>query len=307
MRIKAKPLRSALYVPGNKIEWIRKAPKYGADALILDLEDSVPIGEKIAARANVKDMLEELGNVGHTLIVRVNSLGSGLIGSDLEAVISQNLYGIILPKVQSAADVLEVDTLLNLFESRARVSIGRTFVDPGLETALGVRNAYEIAMASPRVVHMGGSGGKGGDTARSIGYHWTAEGNETLFLRSKVLIDSRAAGVEFPLSGGWFEIRDLDGLKKYANGLKNLGYTGMHIIHPSHVPIVNEIFTPTEGDIATWKGLVQAMAQMRKEGGAAVAYNGDMVDIAHEETAKSMLLMAYDLGLIDESELIFDK
>ena len=298
MKFKAKPLRSVLYVPGNKEDWMRKAPKYGADALILDLEDSVPPAEKADARLLVRKMLDELGNAGQTLVVRVNTLETGMTGDDLEAVVCNNLYSIILPKVQTPADIAEVDTLLKFFERRAGVEIGKTFIDPGLETAEGLRNAYDIAKASDRVAHMGGSGGKGGDTARSIGFQWTPEGMETLFLRSKVLMDSRAAGVQFPISGGWFELRDLDGLRKYAKELRQLGYTGMHLIHPYHVPVVNEVFTPTPEEIATWQGLVNAMEEMRKTGGAAVMYNGDMVDIAHEETARAMLQMAEELGVI---------
>ena len=298
MKFKAKPLRSVLYVPGNKEDWMRKAPKYGADALILDLEDSVPLQEKAEARALVRNMLDELGDAGQTLVVRVNTLETGMTGDDLEAIVCDNLYSIILPKVQSPADIAEVGALLKFFERRAGVEIGKTFIDPGLETAEGIRNAYDIATASDRVAHMGGSGGKGGDTARSIGFQWTPEGMETLFLRSKVLIDSRAAGVQFPISGGWFELRDLDGLLKYATELRQLGYTGMHLIHPYHVPVVNEVFTPTAEQIATWQGLVNAMEEMRRTGGAAVMYNGDMVDIAHEETARTMLNMAEELGVI---------
>ena len=298
MKFKAKPLRSVLYVPGNKEDWMRKAPKYGADALILDLEDSVPLQEKAEARALVRNMLDELGDAGQTLVVRVNTLETGMTGDDLEAIVCDNLYSIILPKVQSPADIAEVEALLKFFERRAGVEIGKTFIDPGLETAEGIRNAYDIATASDRVAHMGGSGGKGGDTARSIGFQWTPDGMETLFLRSKVLIDSRAAGVQFPISGGWFELRDLDGLRKYATELRQLGYTGMHLIHPYHVPVVNEVFTPTAEQIATWQGLVNAMEEMRKTGGAAVMYNGDMVDIAHEETARTMLKMAEELGVL---------
>ena len=120
---------------------------------------------------------------------------------------------------------------------------------------------------------------------------------ETLFIRSKVLIDSRSAGVPYPVSGGWFDIHDNDGLRKYATELKGLGYTGMHLIYPGHVPIVNEVFTPTREEIEGWKGLVEAMERMRSEGGAAVTYGGDMVDIAHEQTARSMLAWAEKLGV----------
>ena len=115
MKFKAKPLRSVLYVPGNKEDWMRKAPKYGADALILDLEDSVPLQEKAEARALVRNMLDELGDAGQTLVVRVNTLETGMTGDDLEAIVCDNLYCIILPKVQSPADIAEVEALWRFF------------------------------------------------------------------------------------------------------------------------------------------------------------------------------------------------
>ncbi len=292
-----RPLRTSMYVPGNKEDWMRKAPQYGADALILDLEDSVPVPNKAEARVLVRKILEELGGVKPTLTVRVNRLKTGLTGVDLEAVTCPQLYCVLLPKVESAADVVEVDNLLSHFERKAGMEVGTIFIDPGMETATSIRLAYEIASASPRVAHMGGSGGKGGDTARSIGFEWTSEGLETLFLKSKVLIDARSAGVPYPMSGGWMDIHNLDGLRVLAIQLKQLGYTGMHLIHPSHVPVVNEIFSPSLEDVKHWQGLVAAMEEMRATGGAAVTFDGDMVDIAHEETARTMLAIAKDMGV----------
>jgi len=243
-------------------------------------------------------MLEELGAAGQTLIVRVNRLETGLTGGDLEAVTCPYLYAIMLPKVQGPEDVVEADTLLRFFERRAGMEVGKVFIDPALENAQGIRQAYEIATSSDRVAHMGASGGKGGDTARSLGFQWTPEGLETLFLRSKVLVDARAAGVPYPVTGGWMDIHNLEGLRSAAREAKGLGYTGMHLIHPSHVPVVNEVFTPTGEEIAQWQGLIQAMEQRRSQGGAAVTYQGDMVDIAHEETARAMLEVARELGVI---------
>ena len=295
----AKPLRTELFVPGNKEDWMRKAPQYGADALILDLEDSVPPEGKSEARLLVKKMLNELGPAGQTLIVRVNRLETGLTGEDLEAITSPYLYAILLPKVEAPDEVAEVDVLLKFFERRAGMEAGRVLIDPALETAKGIRRAYEIAIASPRVAHLGASGGKGGDTARSIGFQWTPGGMETLFLRSKVLVDSRAAGVPYPVTGGWMDVHDLDGLRAAAQQAKGLGYTGMNLIHPSHVPVVNEVFSPTSDEVAHWRGLVKAMEERRAQGGAAVTYQGDMVDIAHEETARAMLDMARKLGVPD--------
>ena len=122
---------------------------------------------------------------------------------------------------------------------------------------------------------------------------------ETLFLRSKVLVDARAAGVPYPVTGGWMDIHDLEGLRTAARQAKALGYTGMHLIHPTHVAVVNEVFTPTGEEIAQWRGLVTAMEERRGQGGAAVTYQGDMVDIAHEDTARAMLEMAKELGVLD--------
>ena len=294
---KVRPLRTSMYVPGNKEDWMRKAPQYGSDALIFDLEDSVPVPDKEEARVLVRKMLEELGGEKPTLTVRVNRLETGLTGDDLEAITCPQLYGVLLPKVESSADVVEVDNLLSYFERKAGMEVGSVFVDPGLETAQSIRQSYEIATASPRISHMGGSGGKGGDTSRSIGFQWTPEGLETLYLKSKVLIDVRSAGVPYPMSGGWFDIHDLEGLRSLAVQLRQLGYTGMHLIHPSHVPVVNEVFSPTPEDVRHWQGLVKAMEEMRATGGAAITFGGDMVDIAHEETARTMLAIAKEMGI----------
>jgi len=294
---KVRPLRTSMYVPGNKEDWMRKAPQYGSDALIFDLEDSVPVPDKEEARVLVRKMLEELGGEKPALTVRVNRLETGLTGDDLEAITCPQLYGVLLPKVESSADVVEVDNLLSYFERKAGMAVGSVFVDPGLETAQSIRQSYEIATASPRIAHMGGSGGKGGDTSRSIGFQWTPEGLETLYLKSKVLIDVRSAGVPYPMSGGWFDIHDLEGLRSLAVQLRQLGYTGMHLIHPSHVPVVNEVFSPTPEDVRHWQGLVKAMEEMRATGGAAITFGGDMVDIAHEETARTMLAIAKEMGI----------
>ena len=294
---KVRPLRTSMYVPGNKEDWMRKAPQYGSDALIFDLEDSVPVPDKEEARVLVRKMLEELGGEKPTLTVRVNRLETGLTGDDLEAITCPQLYGVLPPKVESSADVVEVDNLLSYFERKAGMEVGSVFVDPGLETAQSIRQSYEIATASPRIAHMGGSGGKGGDTSRSIGFQWTPEGLETLYLKSKVLIDVRSAGVPYPMSGGWFDIHDLEGLRSLAVQLRQLGYTGMHLIHPSHVPVVNEVFSPTPEDVRHWQGLVKAMEEMRATGGAAITFGGDMVDIAHEETARTMLAIAKEMGI----------
>ncbi len=298
MKATAKPLRSMMYVPGNKEDWILKAPKYGADALILDLEDSVPNEEKTLARGIVSRLVPQLAAEGHTLFVRVNGMETGLTEQDISFAIQKGIYAITLPMTRGPKDVKSLDKMIALEEERKGLESGTVLIDPGLETASGIRFAYEVGVSSPRIVHMGVGGGRGGDVARSIGYRWTREGMETLFIRSKVLLDSRAAGIPYPMTGLWQDIDDHEGLLGFARHSKDLGYSGMSVIHPSHVSLVNEVFSPTQEEIEEWKGIVDAMAKARESGGAAVSYRGGMVDIAHEKTALGMLAFSKKLGLL---------
>lgn len=297
--VPVKPLRSFLYVPGNREPWLAGASRFGADALIFDLEDSVPLNQKAQARRLVQKTLDALGKLGHTIFVRVNALETELTAEDLEAVVSPGLYGIVLPKAHGPEDIAEVDALLTLYERRVGLEAGTVFISPSLETARAVREAYEIGKVSRRVAYMSPGSAKSGDLSRALGYTWTREGKETLFLRSKVLLDARAAGDPFPRAGVWSEIEDFEGLRAYALEMRHLGYTGLTVIHPRHVPTVNEVFTPSRDEIAYWQGLIQAMEEAEKAGRAAVPYQGHMVDIAMVKTGRAVLKMAQQLGLVE--------
>jgi citrate lyase subunit beta/citryl-CoA lyase len=294
---RAKPIRSALFVPGNREDRMQKAPRFGADALILDLEDAVALPDKPAARNSVRKMVEELGHAGQTVFVRVNDFETGLTWADLDAVVCPELYCVMLPKVTGPEDVKRVDTILEFLERKNGMELGTVLIDPVLETAQGMRQAYEVAIASPRVVHLGGLTGKDGDIARAIGFRWTTEGHEAFFYIAKVLLDARAANIPYPIGGrGWWDIQDLDGLRVEALRTKNFGYSGMLLIHPSHVRIVNEIFTPTRDEIAHWKELIAAVEQCEREGRSVVTFNGNMVDTAHVKVARDLLKWAEELG-----------
>ncbi len=275
-----------------------KAPEYGADALILDLEDSVPLVEKEAARQAVRRILDSLGTSGETLFVRINELRSDLIEDDLTAIVSAGLYGVLLPMIEGAEDIVAADALLKRHEERAGLAAGTLLIMPGIETARAMREAYEIACASPRVAYMGAGHVKAGDGARDLGFQWTREGKETYYVRSKVLLDARAAGDPYPCAGPWSDMTDLEGLRAYLVEMRQLGYTGFTALHPSHVAIANEVFTPTADDIENWKGVVAAMAEAEKEGRAAVLFEGQLVDIAMRKTAEDMLEMARRLGVL---------
>ena len=295
---RAKPIRSALFVPGNREDRIQKAPRFGADALILDLEDAVALPDKPRARAIVRKMVEELGRAGQNVFVRVNDFETGLTWADLDAVVCPELYCVMLPKVTGPEDVKRCDTIIEFLERQRGFEVGTVLIDPVLETAQGMRQAYEVAIASPRVVHLGGLTGKDGDIARAIGFQWTPEGHEAFFYISKVLLDARAANISYPMGGrGWWDIQDLDGLRAEAIRTRAFGYSGMLLIHPSHVAVVNEVFTPSKEEIAHWKELIAAVEKCEAEGSSVVVVNGMMVDTAHVKVARDLLNWARELGV----------
>jgi citrate lyase subunit beta/citryl-CoA lyase len=292
-----RPSRSALFVPGHRQAWIEKAAGYGADTLILDLEDSVPDQEKVPARAIVKAGLKALSAKGQGAGVRVNGFATGLTLGDLEGILCPELDSLSLPKIETAADLHELDALLTHLERRMGIPVGQIETPLGCETAKAMRNVYEIATSCRRVRRVSLAAGPGGDAARAIGYQWTKEGTETLFLRSKVVLDARAAGILYPTISSWWNIKDLEGLERDARWNRQLGYRGQTVMHPSHVPIVNRVFTPSAEEIDFCKGLIQAMEEASRQGIAAVTYKGDMVDEAMVKTAREMLDFAASIGL----------
>ena len=241
-----KPYRSVLFMPGHRPELVAKGIASGADAIVLDLEDSVPDADKVAARSMVAASIDRVradgGDVG--LFVRPNGLATRTAGSDLAAVVRPGLDGIFPPKIDSAADVHRFEALLEHAEYVGGAE-GLEMIVP-TETAPAFQNAPEIAAASPRIGAMIGGTARHADIARAVGFEWSPEGLESLYIRSRVLIACRAAGLH-PLTGLWEDVADLEGLRAFAAQGRALGFRGMIVIHPSHVPVVNEAFTPTGG------------------------------------------------------------
>lgn len=285
-------VRSSLFVPGHKPDWVPKARAAGADELILDLEDAVPEAEKTTARKLVRESVQALHAAGQYCSVRVNGYATGRTFDDLESIVCPELRAVMLPKTESAADLRELDALLTHLERRAGVAEGSVATTLVLETAGAMRDACDIARANPRVHQIMLACGPGGDAARAVGYQWTKHGEETVYLRSKAVLDARAAGIPYPMTSSWWDIRDLDGLRQDAERNRRLGMRGMCVMHPSHVPIVNEIFSPGEDEIAHARGILAAMAQAEAAGSAAVIYEGDMVDYAMATTARELLALA---------------
>lgn len=283
-----RPYRSLLFVPGHKPAWAEKALKAGPDAVVLDLEDAVPEGLKRSARAQVAESIAHLRSLSEDIgiLVRPNALSTRLSGGDLEAVVVPGLTGLFVPKVEQASDVLQYDALVDHFELRNGVQ-RLEYVVP-VETVPAIQNCRSIALASPRVGAMIGPTARHADIAREVGFEWTPEGLETLYLRSRILLACREAGLH-ALTGLWEDLTDLDGLRAFGVHGRQLGFRGMIAIHPSHVAVVNDVFSPSAADIDFYRGLVAAYRAAAQQGEGALRYRGVHIDKAHLDRAERWL------------------
>jgi citrate lyase subunit beta/citryl-CoA lyase len=165
----------------------------------------------------------------------------------------------MLPKIAGPAEVAALDDALARHEAPAGLAVGTTVIHPVIETATALRLAFEIGSASPRVAHMGGVAAPAGDLARALGFHWTVGGAETSYVRAKLLVDARAAGVPYPLSG-LAPGEDVEEALAIARAARQLGYEGVLVAHGHHATPVNEVFTPSPAEARRWRALVDAGA-----------------------------------------------
>lgn len=292
----APPARSALFVPANRADMLEKARGYGPDIVLADLEDSVPGAEKSTARRVLQQWLDALTDEhAPRVAVRINGLSEGVADDDVAVCVHPRVSTVMVPKVEEAADIDRVGDVLERHEQGAGRA-GELFVWPVIETARAVRNAYDIAVAGERVAYMGGIAADGGDLAHSIGFHWTPSFLETLFVRSKVLVDARAAGIANPMTGLVTRLGDLDEVGAFAAQSRDLGYAGMMVVHPAHVAIVNATFGVTPERLAWARNLLAALDAAATAGTGAVRYDGAMIDAAMERTARDIVRQAEALS-----------
>lgn len=290
--------RSILFVPGNRPEWMDKAPKYKPDALILDLEDAVPIAEKRQTRAVVRAGIERLAARGVSIFVRVNGVETGLTGEDIEAVVVPGLVAVAIPKLQYIEEVRKVDAWIELFERKAGMAVGTVRIIVLPETARGIVDVYKLLTSCPRVGNVCGAPSvKSGDVSKAIGYQWTESGLEMLYAQQHTLLCARAAGIEYPITGGPLEIRNQVIVAQQMRRSRQQGYRGALLIHPSQVEPCNTVFAPSREEIDWNVGVLRAMADAEAAGRAAVTYDGMMIDYAHVRNALDLLDQAKAFGL----------
>ena len=281
-------MRSWLFVPGNKPQMLLKAGERGADALILDLEDSVPDAEKQTARTLVREALAHAGRRGSAAWVRVNGYATGLTDDDLEATVTRDTFGICLPKSTSAEEVARLDARLSEIEPRAGLPHGQVKICVFVETARGLLNAYALLTASARVTAavFGAD-----DFALSVGAQRTRAGTELLYARSHFVTAAHAAGV-LAIDAVYINYQDAEGFVAEAQRARELGFDGKTLVHPNQIPLLHRVFTPTEEEITFARRVLAAYAEAEARGLGAIGMDGIMVDKPLVERARRILRAA---------------
>jgi citrate lyase subunit beta/citryl-CoA lyase len=284
--------RSFLFAPGTRDDLLRKALESDADAVIFDLEDSVPAAEKAGARRRLEAVLEGRP-AGPPMWVRINAYQGGHWRDDVAAVVRPGVRGLRLPKVRSADVVREIADAVAAAEQANGLPAGTMKLAATVETAEGVLAAPEIAR-SARIRHLVFGAA---DFAADVGAEPDDQELETLFARSQLVIASRAAGLEPPVAGAFTRLDDLSGLERSTRRYARLGFFGRSCIHPRQVAIVNGIFTPSPARLARAQEIVLAHAEAALAGaGGVVLADGEFVDAAAVRREDALLQLARTLG-----------
>ena len=286
-------LRSMLYVPSNSWRMINNSTSEGADAIILDLEDGCPIAEKETGRIFARDSISMLKEHGLEVFVRVNSMETGLTGTDIAYVVVPGLDGIMLAKTESREDVTTLDVMLKEQETKKGIKPGSVQVMALLETPKGILNIREIIAATSRMVAVGfGAGDFSREMGAGMGVTKLSPDEYfpmILHARSSIAMAARAAGIQAIDTPYFGLVIDLEGLRRESEKVKLLGFSGKQLTHPRHVEVANEMFTPAVADVVYAKKVAEAYQEARAKGLGATMLGGKMIDLGSFKRAESLL------------------
>ena len=284
--------RTLLFAPGNHARRIEKALTLAADGVILDLEDSVPPTEKESTRASVA---AALGRPRSGLAyVRVNAMGTPYCYGDLVATVTRGADGIVLPKVESAADLHAIDWLIANLERERGLAVGSLELIPIIETAAGIARIYRVLQARTLKPYSGvwrvqcvafGAA----DYSQDLGLLPGSDESELAHARAELVLACRAAGMDGPLDSPWFHLHDLEGFRRSIERSRRSGFQGRLCIHPDQVPIANEGYAPNAEEIAQAQRIVAAFRAAEASGAAALQVDGQMIDYPIVQRAERLL------------------
>lgn len=278
--------RSMLFLPGNNPNMLINGNCLGSDAVIFDLEDAVAPDQKDAARILVRNTLKYMDFRGCERIVRINSIGTPYWQEDLKALLPYKPDLILLPKTESARDILTIDAYMTELGSEVGVMAL-------IETALGVENAFQIASSSKRLkaLFLGAE-----DLTADLRCKRTKEGREIEYARHRLVVAARAAGVDV-YDTPFTDVNDDEGIVTDASLAKALGFTGKASISPRHVEVINSVFSPTQKDVDYAYEVMEAIALAKEQGKGAISLHGKMIDAPIVARAEQTIAMAEALGM----------
>lgn len=274
-----------LYTPGTKPDLMRKAAQYEPDAIIIDLEDTVPVQLKAQARIDVGEIIPTLDVEA---LVRINSEPEH-IEADLEAIVSADLRAVVYPMAEDVETVRHVDSVITRLERERGLEPDSMKLILLIETALGVVRCFDVASAAKRIESVAFGSAEDADLQRDMKCAWSVEGTEMLYARSKVLLDSRAAQLPYVLDGAFSDINDDDALYADCRLSKRLGYDGRTLIHPKQIPTARKAYAPSEKEVAYYTKVVEAFEDAEAKGIAAIKVEGKLIDYAMYKMAKAFI------------------
>jgi citrate lyase subunit beta/citryl-CoA lyase len=289
------PMRSALFVPGSRPELIDKAVNTAADAIIIDLEDAVPPDKKEEARTHAREKVEHYRQ--RHIIIRINGIYSDFIEADLDAVVTEDLMCMMIPKVEDPAGVQKLAALLSNQEEKKGLNQGTVKVMPLIETAQGMQGLSDILTDSSISQRLYTCAFGAADYTLDMGIEMTLSGEELLYPRSKIAVACRAASLEPPLDTPYMiNIKDVEGLKFDALRAQQLGFQGKLCVHPIQVEVCNQVFAPTIEEISYAEKVIQAFEEAQAKGLGAIQLEGKFIDEPIVEKAKRIMRVAKLMG-----------
>lgn len=280
-----------LFAPGNHPRRVEKAFQVGADAVVLDLEDAVPLAEKERARVLVKEALAARRTC--VTYVRINGHATVDWHTDLEGVMGPGLAGIVLPKTEGVGQVHDVEAHIAALEQSAGLAVGAVCLIPLIESAQGILAAVEIARCSRRVQCLAFGGA---DYTLDLDLEWSEDEQELAYARATLTHASRAARIEPPIDSPTIQIRDSERLRRSAQLARRLGFQGKLCIHPDQVGHCNDIFTPSAAQIEYARIVIATFEEAEARGCAALQLDGALIDYAMVRKARRVLAIAERLS-----------
>ena len=290
--------RSMLFVPGNNPGMMSDAHIYGSDALMFDLEDSVTLREKDAARLLVYHALKTIHYGECERVVRVNPLSTPYGKADIEAMVAAGVEVIRLPKTETAQDICDTEAEIMRAEQKYGIPIGQTRMMAAIEGALGVINAYAIATASPRLVAIA-LGAE--DYCANLKTTRSLEGSELQYARGAIVVAARAAGIDC-IDTVYSDVNNEEQLIKETQTIKQLGFDGKSVINPRQIKPVHRVFTPTHEEFVKAQRILAASREAEQRGSGVVALDGKMIDRPVVIRAERTLELAYASRTVFEEE-----